>query len=88
MKWTAYEYYTSLPAEFNAAVEGYYDDIKEHSVVIRFASFRLAECFAGSKAIGSIDNFWPMKKDEVEQQEPMTQERIEAIFKRHNIKVK
>jgi hypothetical protein len=45
---------------------------------------------AGSKAVGSLERFWPMPGDEPEQKkiEPMTQERYEAILKRHNIKMK
>jgi len=45
---------------------------------------------AGSKAVGSIERFWPMPDDkkEVKQVEPMTKERYEAIMKRHNIKMK
>jgi hypothetical protein len=45
---------------------------------------------AGSKAVGSIDKFWPMPKDDKEAKkiEPMTKDRYEAILKRHNIKMK
>jgi hypothetical protein len=45
---------------------------------------------AGSKAVGSIDRFWPMPGDDkVESKaEPMTKDRYEAILKRHNIKMK
>lgn len=78
-----------MPIEFRAAAEGYYKKIEDNTVPLRFAAFRIAECIAGSKAIGSIDNFWPIPKEKnVDDGEPMTKERIEAIFKRHNIKVK
>ena len=53
---------------------------------IRFAAFRIAESMVGSKALGSIENFWPIGYEEKQKAEPMSQERIEAIFKRHNIK--
>jgi hypothetical protein len=45
---------------------------------------------AGSKAVGSIERFWPMADDQPEKKkiEPMTKERYEAILKRHNIKMK
>jgi len=45
---------------------------------------------AGSKAVGSIERFWPMPSDEKEQSkvEPMTKDRYEAIMNRHNIKMK
>lgn len=45
---------------------------------------------AGSKAVGSIELFWPMPGDEndVKKVEPMTKDRYEAILKRHNIKMK
>ena len=45
---------------------------------------------AGSKAVGSIERFWPMPGDEneVKKIEPMTKDRYEAILKRHNIKMK
>ena len=85
MGWTAYDYYTSQPIEFYAACEGYLEMQKESAMVTRFASFRIAEAFAGSKAIGNIDRFWPIGKKEAKV-EPMSKERIEAIFKRHNIK--
>ena len=62
----------------------------EKAKVIRFASFRIAESMAGSKAVGSIAKFWPMDDDEPEKKkiEPMTKDRYEAILKRHNIKIK
>lgn len=53
---------------------------------LRFAAFRIAESMVGSKAIGSIEKFWPIADEEKKKAEPMSQERIEAIFKRHNIK--
>jgi len=78
-----------MPIEFMAAAEGYHKNIENNTIPLRFAAFRISESFAGSKAIGSIDNFWPMPKTNVvEDEEPMTEERIQAIFKRHNIKVK
>jgi hypothetical protein len=44
---------------------------------------------AGSKAVGSIDKFWPLAADEpANKVEPMTKDRYEAILKRHNIKMK
>lgn len=44
---------------------------------------------AGSKAVGSIERFWPLADDEpVNKVEPMTKDRYEAILKRHNIKMK
>lgn len=29
--------------------------------LIRFASYRVAEHFVGSKAVGDIDKFWPLE---------------------------
>jgi len=45
---------------------------------------------AGSKAVGSIERFWPMAEDDkVESKvEPMTKDKYDAILKRHNIKMK
>jgi hypothetical protein len=45
---------------------------------------------AGSKAVGSIERFWPMRSDDKEESkiEPMTKDRYEAIMNRHNIKMK
>jgi len=88
--WTVYEYYTALPMEFYAACEGYNEKQTDYAKVIRFASFRMAESFAGSKAIGKIERFWPLPEDEKNKKliEPMTKDRYEAILKRHNIKVK
>jgi len=44
---------------------------------------------AGSKAVGSIDRFWPLANEEpINNAEPMTKDRYEAILKRHNIKIK
>jgi hypothetical protein len=79
-----------MPVEFYAAVQGYYEKQTEDVKILRFASFRISESMAGSKAIGSIDKFWPMRDDVEEQKtiEPMTKERYEAILKRHNIKMK
>lgn len=43
----------------------------------------------GTKALGSIDKFWPLAVDSGKKKiEPMTKERYEAILKRHNIKAK
>lgn len=56
-------------------------------MVIRFASFRVAEAMAGSKAIGKINKFWPMDEDQKEI-EPMTADRYKAILERHNLKIK
>lgn len=89
MGWTVYDYYTALPMEFYAACEGYNEKQADYAKVIRFASFRMAESFAGSKAIGKIERFWPLADDENKKQiEPMTKERYDAILKRHNIKKK
>lgn len=79
--------------EFYAAVEGYLERQTDYAKVIRFASFRVAESFAGSKAIGSISRFWPMSDDEdvsraKEIREQMTPEVVKEIMKRHNIKSK
>lgn len=45
---------------------------------------------AGSKAVGSIERFWPILGDDKKESkaEPMTKDRYEAILKRHNIKMK
>jgi hypothetical protein len=78
-----------MPHEFYAACEGYQERQKESAMVIRFASFRIAEAMAGSKAIGKINKFWPMESDEVKKEvEPMTADRYQAILQRHNLKVK
>ena len=53
-----------MPVEFYAACEGYMEKDEDFAKVIRFASFRVAESMAGSKAIGSIEKFWPMDKNE------------------------
>lgn len=59
-------------------------------MVIRFASFRIAEAMAGSKAIGKINKFWPMEDDKEDKKEiePMTADRYKAILERHNLKIK
>lgn len=57
-------------------------------MVIRFASFRVAEAMAGSKAIGKINKFWPMDEDDKKKVEPMTADRYKAILERHNLKIK
>jgi hypothetical protein len=78
-----------MPHEFYAACEGYEERQKESAMVIRFASFRIAEAMAGSKAIGNINKFWPMESDEVKKEiEPMTADRYKAILERHNLKIK
>lgn len=79
-----------MPIEFYAACEGYMEKQTESAKLIRFASFRIAESIAGSKAIGSLSRFWPMSDDEPDKKkvEPMTKDRYEAIMKRHNIKIK
>jgi len=78
-----------MPHEFYAACEGYQERQKESAMVIRFASFRISEAMAGSKAIGKINKFWPMQdEDDKNEIEPMTAERYQAILQRHNLKVK
>jgi hypothetical protein len=77
-----------MPHEFYAACEGYQERQKESAMVIRFASFRIAEAMAGSKAIGNINRFWPMEEEEKNQIQPMTSEQYKAILERHNIKIK
>lgn len=74
-----------MPMEFYAACEGYFERKKEDTLVIRFASYRVAESMAGTKALGNIDNFWPI--GEKKKAEPISKERVEAIFKRHNIQI-
>jgi hypothetical protein len=56
-------------------------------MVVRFASYRIAESFVGTKAIKSIENFWPMG-DKEENKVEMSKERYDAILKRHKLKVK
>jgi len=75
-----------MPIEFFAASEGYMEKQKDDAIIIRFASFRIAESMVGSKAIGGIEKFWPIETEEQKKIEPMSKERIEAIFKRHNIR--
>lgn len=78
-----------MPHEFYAACEGYQERQNESALVIRFASFRVAEAMAGSKAIGNINRFWPIKQaEDIKQIEPMTSEQYKAILERHNIKIK
>jgi len=77
-----------MPHEFYAACEGYQERQKESAMVIRFASFRVAEAMAGSKAIGKINKFWPMEEEEKKEVEPMTADRYKAILERHNLKIK
>jgi len=79
-----------MPIEFYAAYEGYQEKQFEQTKIMRFASFRVAESMAGSKAIGSIERFWPMldDKDNKKEIEPMTKDRYDAILQRHNLKIK
>jgi hypothetical protein len=77
-----------MPHEFYAACEGYLERQKESAMVIRFASFRVAEAMAGSKAIGKINKFWPMDEEDKKEVEPMTADRYKAILERHNLKIK
>lgn len=78
-----------MPHEFYAACEGYLERQKESAMVIRFASFRVAEAMAGSKAIGKINKFWPMEDESNKKEvEPMTADRYKAILERHNLKIK
>jgi hypothetical protein len=77
-----------MPHEFYAACEGYTERQKESAMVIRFASFRVAEAMAGSKAIGKINKFWPMEDEDKKEVEPMTANRYKAILERHNLKIK
>jgi hypothetical protein len=77
-----------MPHEFYAACEGYQERQKESAMVIRFASFRIAEAMAGSKAIGKINKFWPMEEEDKKEVEPMTADRYKAILERHNLKIK
>jgi hypothetical protein len=77
-----------MPYEFYAACEGYLERQKESAMVIRFASFRVAEAMAGSKAIGKINKFWPMDEEDKKEVEPMTADRYKAILERHNLKIK
>ena len=88
MGWSPYEYFTALPGEFYAAYKGYDEKTDKAAKILRFAAFRVAEAVAGSKAIGSIENFWPMEKKDKPKVEPMTRERYEAMIKRHKLKVK
>lgn len=84
-----YEYYTALPIEFYAAMEGYYERQKEKAEIIRFAAYRIAESMAGTKAVGSIEKFWPMgEKEEQKKVPPMTKERYDAIMSRHKLNKK
>jgi hypothetical protein len=77
-----------MPHEFYAACEGYQERQKESAMVIRFASFRIAEAMAGSKAIGKINKFWPMEDEDKKEVEPMTADRYKAILERHKLKIK
>lgn len=87
--WTVYQYYTALPIEFYAACEGYQEKIEEEAKLIRFAAYRVAESFVGTKALGSIEKFWPMGEIEQKPTAPkFTKEQYDAIMARHKIKVK
>lgn len=77
-----------MPHEFYAACEGYQERQKESAMVIRFASFRVAEAMAGSKAIGKINKFWPIEDEDKREVMPMTADRYKAILERHNLKIK
>jgi len=77
-----------MPHEFYAACEGYQERQKESAMVIRFASFRIAEAMAGSKAIGKINKFWPMEEEDKSEVQPMTSDRYKAILERHKLKIK
>jgi hypothetical protein len=79
-----------MPHEFYAACEGYEERQKESAMVIRFASFRIAEAMVGTKALGNIDKFWPVDNGKQNKKEmpPMTAERYKAIIERHNLKIK
>lgn len=89
MGWSPYEYYTALPGEFSAACEGHKDKTDLAAKITRFAAFRIAEAMVGTKALGSIEKFWPMGEDKpAKKAEPMTRERYEAMLKRHNLKIK
>ena len=58
--------------------------------MIRFAAYRIAESMAGTKALGSIEKFWPMgeKEEQKKSIQPMTKEQYDAIMNRHKIKRK
>jgi len=88
--WTAYQYYTALPVEFYAACDGYNEKQEEKAKVIRFAAYRIAESMAGTKALGSIEKFWPMNGDEQPKKQipKFTKEQYDAILNRHKIKRK
>lgn len=87
--WSPYDYYTSLPIEFYAAVEGYQEAETERAKILRFASYRVAEAMAGSKAIGSIDRFWPMGGNSSRDYfAKPSREMFDEILKRHNINIK
>lgn len=79
-----------MPIEFYAASEGYFEKQKEKAEVIRFAAYRIAESMAGTKALGSIEKFWPMGViEEKKAAAPkFTKEQYDAIMARHKIKVK
>jgi hypothetical protein len=78
-----------LPIEFYAACEGYEEMKLESARLLRFSTYRIAEAMAGTKAVGTMESFWPLPKDkQAEKLPPMTKERYEAILKRHNVKIK
>lgn len=74
--------------EFYAACEGYLEKQTESARVIRFASFRISEAMAGSKAIGKIENFWPMDEKDKKETKTLSKEEIQGIFDRHKLKLK
>jgi hypothetical protein len=43
---------------------------------------------AGTKALGSIEKFWPMSGEEERKAPVMTKDRYDAIISRHNLKIK
>ena len=41
-------------------MEGYYESKRDDAKVQRYASWLVSNYMAGSKAVGSLDKFWPM----------------------------
>lgn len=52
-------------------------------MITRFAAYRIAESFAGTKAVGNIDKFWPTGDTPKITVEPMTKERYDLIMNRY-----
>lgn len=81
-----------MPIEFYAACDGYNEKQDDKAMVIRFAAYRIAESMVGTKALGSIDKFWPINEKKSEQEvkniQPMTRDQYDAIINRHKIKRK